>query len=364
VRGALDRRARDAAHDHIERCDACRALVGAFDGLHELLVRSVAPTFPGTGPNKISAMAPLGTAISVTAHPVGVADDVGDGGADSGGGDTGRPSTAVVRWTPRARRLTPAMGGAAAVTVLVAGLAVFGTAVARDDPTPDTDTAVTDDRAPADGGGAESLDTGVGEASLAGPRIGRQAGAPAASGDDDDRGSAPSQEPTPTAAPEPTTSDRPSRSVTSDPPTTAPPRPAPEPDPEQSLVSWRVGWEARGAGRGTLTVAVDGPAARAPSSAQVVVTIALSDGAQVASGLDDRCRTGAGGDVVCTVAPPAPGDHATLAIDLTVDGGGQSAAVSVRQGGSQLGAQTVSLVTPAADDEPTTTSAASPAEAG
>ena len=78
----------------------------------------------------------------------------------------------------------------------------------------------------------------------------------------------------------------------------------------------------------------------------VVVAVDLSSGAHVGS-LDGGC-TGSGGQVTCTVPAPDAGEATTLSIGVTVDGPGESASVSARQGGSGLGSQSVSLTVEAA----------------
>jgi hypothetical protein len=110
------------------------------------------------------------------------------------------------------------------------------------------------------------------------------------------------------------------------------------PDPP-SLASWSVAWSS-----GTLRVTVQSPSGTADTHS-VVVTVNLSSGAHVAS-LDGGCS--GSGPVTCTIAAPEAGSATAVSIGLTVDGPGETATVSARQGSNSLGSQSVSLAVEAA----------------
>jgi hypothetical protein len=280
--------------------------------------------------------------------------DPQDGAAGGAGGRRGR-----------GRRVGPALGGAAAATVFVVGLAVFGTRLVRDDSARGADGAPADEAGGRDtavsgqrtsgsdgsdgsGGGREGTSdrttTTVArddrrppvndehERIEPVPRRGDSAAA-SASAPGSTTGSSATRETTGTTAGRgsPPATSRPPGSTT----TTTPPRPP-------ALASWSVGWSAA-AGSGTLRVTVTSPSGSgAVDTHAVVVTVGLTAGAHVASA-DGPCTTSAAG-ATCTVPAPGAGDSTTVSIGLTVDGPGESATVSARQGGSALGgAQQVAL---------------------
>jgi DNA-directed RNA polymerase specialized sigma24 family protein len=389
LRGSLDSIGDDEARNHVERCNSCRDLMTGLQTAGELLARSVVPFFP-TAAAPSSVPMPLGAPGSVAIEVAGEQPAV-EGPVSSGAYGDGSPrvgaATAGTGWgaladspdvgdtsdddlAPRGRGagLAPKLGGAAAAVVLIGGLAVFGTALAREDGGRGSDAALGGDARPP-GGDVDTGDTGD---------AGRPGGETPAdpddrdpttttdrdderAGDDEERdGDSPVRSRSgdgalslaPAARPSAPPDTTPGRSVTgptSPPATSTPPTTRPtDPDPGPALVSWQVGWTPASDGTGTLRVTVASPSDPGGVDTQTVqVTVRLSAGAQLSGTLDSRCRAATGG-ATCAIPAPTPGASTTAAIGLAIDGAGQTATVSARQGTASLGAHTVDLTVPSA----------------
>jgi hypothetical protein len=265
----------------------------------------------------------------------------------------------------RGRRVMPALGGAAAVTVFVAGMAVFGTRLLRDDSGRGADGAAADETGGPDSTSGEGGSSGSASDSdsrdgrkgtsdrttttVAGdddrrspdedrqriesvPRRGDSAagfGSVSGSGSGSGSGTGSGSTTETTTGRRSTTTTRPATTTT-----TAPDSPP--------LASWSVGWSAGSGSSGTLRATVQSASGSGGvDTRSVVLTITLSGGAHVAS-LDEHCS--GSGPVTCTVPAPSAGDATTVSIGVTVDGPGETASVSARQGGSSLGSHPVDLI--------------------
>ncbi|HEY8527253.1 MAG TPA: sigma factor [Acidimicrobiales bacterium] len=386
-RGALDAEAADGVRDHLSRCDSCRDLVAALDTVEELLARLVVPYFP-TPAGRSGVPRPLGVSgqlavVEVTGDPPAadrrprrsgayatgptvVARPSSSGGTGSGAGTDGGVGDGhnddERDGGPWGGGLAPRLGGAAAATVLVAALAVVGTAMTRDDGGPSPlDPVGGEPLSP--GGGSGVVDRGSDDQRPPAPQD--EEDAPTTTVPDDERAAADEDEDddaddarpaSPAAATRPD-GDRPPRPSTPSgeapspgrpTPTTTTPTTEPPPDPDPELASWQVGWSAGSATGGTLTATVSSASGSGPvETAPVQLTIELSGGAHVGS-LDASCQA-SGQTVTCTVPAPAAGGRTSVSIGVTVDGPDESAMVSAHQAGAPLGSQRVALAVDAVE---------------
>ncbi|HEX8802750.1 MAG TPA: hypothetical protein VF743_01115 [Acidimicrobiales bacterium] len=261
------------------------------------------------------------------------AKDDGDGEGTPGG--DGRMA--------RIRELAPVAGGIAAVTVLIAGLAIAGTDLARKE-----------------SGTNRPVDSALGEA--AGPAPDDGAGDEGARSDDDRPSTTTTTTTTERATTTTTARDEPTTTTTAgtvrpsatggvtggatpaSTGTTAPP------DPGSPLVYWQVGWTPASTD-GVLRVTIGSPGG-SDRGDDVVVTISLTGGVRLSGGLDGSCTVQAGDTaghvdrIGCTVPAPTDGTRTVLSIGLAPETTGEQATVTVEQGNAGLGTQGVALTVP------------------
>jgi DNA-directed RNA polymerase specialized sigma24 family protein len=266
---------------------------------------------------------------------------------------------AAGRWE-RARELAPTIGGVAAATLLIAGLAVLGTAATGggDDDSPDPaiiddidtpDRQVDSERPPDETAAGRSTTSTTAPDDDTTTTTGEdEAGDELAAAGDDDRAVSSGAPSTGGGAQGDDDRPRPTNPTTTERPT---PTTEPEPPP---LASWQVGWSG-GSGSGSLNLSVQSASGR-PQPAPVVVSISLTSGVTVT---DLGGCAGSGSSVTCTVPAPAPGESVSLSVGLSVEGDGQQASVSARQDGASLG----SHVEPLTSTGTTSTMSTTPTEA-
>src|SRR5262245_34982844 len=124
VRDGLSARDRTAVQAHLDGCESCRDLVAELNDVNRMLVRSVAPLFLLGGSGVAAAAVGAGGAAAVATGP----------SADAGGKGAG--AAASKGFLGKVKHLAPTVGSAAAIAVVVAGLAGLGLMTRRDDPGP------------------------------------------------------------------------------------------------------------------------------------------------------------------------------------------------------------------------------------
>ena len=134
VRDGQSRRERAATQRHLDGCEACQGLVAELNEVNSLLVRSVLPLFPA---------AAIAKALPVAAGAAGTAATASAGGAGAAGGTSLLGTTLTEGSAQVVRRGLSSLaglkqagatvGGIAAATGLLVGLAGMGAFVAGDD---------------------------------------------------------------------------------------------------------------------------------------------------------------------------------------------------------------------------------------
>jgi RNA polymerase sigma factor (sigma-70 family) len=343
VREGLSKRDQAAVKHHLDKCPSCSALVAELDDINRMLARAVLPLFLLAGGGKLAAGAALG-------------------GAAAAGGASSEPAKGLVA---KVRHLAPTVGNAAAIAVVVAGVAGMGTLASRHDGPVDSaaDAADIGPTGPAfDGGGAggrggdDSLfgdrDFAVGDAD---DPLGDEltdmldfdrppfrspfSRTNFSSGDSFRRPFTPTVRTTPPAAgPRPSGPGPGPTSPSNPPPPPPPPAPppaappalavsasawTPNPDGTTGLLRIRLGL----AGAGAQSAAIE-TTAQATAAVALTLDAQLSGGAQFGRALPAGC-TAAGANLTCAITPPASG-RPWPAFDLPVTLPGNEVTVTAR----------------------------------
>ncbi|HET8619588.1 MAG TPA: sigma-70 family RNA polymerase sigma factor [Acidimicrobiales bacterium] len=344
VRDGLSKRDHAAVHAHLRECESCTALVAELEDVNRVLARAVLPLF-------LLAGAKLGGGAAAAAAA---------GGAATGTGGGGHPGI-----VGKLRHLAPTIGSAAAITIVVAGLAGLGTVVAREDASIDRAADAADlgvrrtaddersDRRDRDGGD-DAGDSLFGEDDFAVVPLDDDAGLfgmfdgfdePSSRFVPRSRGGSPT---VPRATrPRPTTPVAPGAGPASPPATTpgpvvpplVPPPAGPGPDPgpiptPAPLAFTSAGWTPTAVGRGDLTLAIaEAGAGAAESATPLSLRVELTPGARLhpEAEADSRCAVD-GQVIVCAFDQPPAGGTVGFALDLQVDGPGETATVMLFRG--------------------------------
>jgi RNA polymerase sigma factor (sigma-70 family) len=345
VRDGLSKRDHAAVHAHLRGCESCTALVAELEDVNRVLARAVLPLF-------LLAGAKLGGGAAAAAAA---------GGAAAGTGGAGHPGV-----LGKLRHLAPTIGSAAAITVVLAGLAGLGTVVAREDASNDRAadvadlgvrrTADDDERSdPRDrDGGDDAGGSLFGEDDFAVVPLDGDAGLfdmfdmfdgfdePSSRFVPRSRGGS-SAVPRATR-PRPATPIAPPGAGPASPPDTTPgpaippllpppagPGPIPTPAP---LGFTSAGWTPTAVGRGDLTLAIaEAGAGAAESATPLSLRVELTPGARLhpEAEADSRCAVD-GQVIVCAFDQPPAGGTVAFALDLQVDGPGETATVMLFRG--------------------------------
>jgi RNA polymerase sigma factor (sigma-70 family) len=350
VRDGLSKRDQAAVKRHLDKCPSCTTLVAELDDVNRMLARAVLPLFLLAGGGKLAAGAALGGAAAA-------------GGASSG------PGKGLFG---KVRQMAPSVGNAAAIAVVVAGVAGMGTLASRQDAGPVDSAADAADIGPTgpviDGGGTDGRggdddslfgdrDFAVGDAAdplgeelddmldFDRPPIRRPfSRTNFSSGDSFRRPFTPTARTTPPAAspgpsgPAPSGPDpRPSPpSGQPQPPPPAPPSPAPAPALEVSASAWtpnpdgttgtlRLQLGLAGAGARS---AIEATAAQATGGVALTLDVKLDGGAQFGPTQPAGC-TATGANLTCAITPPASG-RPWPAFDLAVTLAGDEVTATAR----------------------------------
>jgi RNA polymerase sigma factor (sigma-70 family) len=390
VRDGLSKRDRAAVQAHLDGCESCRALVAELDDVNRMLVRSVVPLFLLVGGGKAALAAAAGGAAA------------GGAAAASGSGSSGPSGAGPRSLASKARSLASPVVSVAAIGALVAGLAVIGTTMAREDAGPLNQSADAADIGSTGSDGNGRIGDGDGgsvfgdddfalspfDDSAIGtfddvdfrprssrpraiPRPGRTSGTFPASGSGSGTGgagtggagtgpSAPVDPGAPVMPPVPPPVPQPVDPQPVDPPPVPPPAPAP-------LGFGTISWTPQAPGTGTLSLVIGergaavasvtplaapapGVAPEATADAPLTLHLELTPGARVAAeGLLDRCSAPAdlpaGGQTLdCAFdQPPAGGSVPTFDIPLAVSQPDAQVTATILRGGSVEDTRVVAL---------------------